>query len=198
MSRPPSRSCQGARRHRAGVLLGAVLLAACGVEPQSAPEPVPAERLPRAGPTQGSTSPAVRARVWGARDQRLVPVFTELTGTSAVARLQSVLSLGAAEEPAPTVVPTGTRLLSVTQRSSLMVVDLSQDVTTAQPNHIPLVLGQLVLTVTEDPGVDEVEVRADGEPVLLISATGSVVSHPLRRSDFAHLLQGGRAPAPSR
>jgi hypothetical protein len=87
----------GALPHRrpscgAACVLVAFAVTACGVEPQSRPEPVPAERLPSARP-EASTAPMSRDRVWGARDGRLVPVFVDVPPQSPAGRVRALLRL---------------------------------------------------------------------------------------------------------
>ena len=53
----------------------------------------PPGRLPAASPSLSAPTAVARGRVWGARDGRLVPVFTELEGTGTAARVRAVLSL---------------------------------------------------------------------------------------------------------
>lgn len=180
------------RRHTgacAGALL-ALLVAGCGVEPQRAPEPVPAGRLPVASPEAAAPTAAVRGRVWGARDDRLVPVFTALDGTGTAARVRALLSLSDPAERPPSALRPGTRLLATTRDGDTVVLSLSVELRQVPREELPLALGQLVFTVTEQPEVRRVHVRAGQEPVVHIDATGRRIGRALVRSDFAELVQG--------
>lgn len=181
------------RALRAAVAVGmSVVVAACGVEPQPAPEPIPAERLPRATPEAGGSTPAVRGRVWGVREQRVVPVFVSLPDASVEARLRALVALGDPDQPPGTAVVRGTRVVSVVQRGRLVVVTLSAEFGRASQRELPLALAQVVLTVTEDPTAEEVEVHAGGTTVAFVDERGTPVSRPLRRTDVAGLIEGGR------
>ena len=177
------------RRACAGVVV-ALLLASCGVEAQRAPEPVPADRLPAASPGAAAPTASVRGRVWGARDDRLVPIFTELDGTGTVPRVRALLSLADLEEGPPSALRPGTRLLRATRSGDVVVLSLSEELRRVPRDDLPLALGQLVLTVTEEPEVLRVHVRAGQEPVVHVDATGRRIGRALVREDFAELVQG--------
>lgn len=181
-----------AARYRAACVAVSVVLlvTACGVEAQPAPEPVPAGRLPSASPSAAAPSTASRGQVWGARDGRLVPVFAELQGTGTAARVRAVLSLADPDERLPSALPPGTRLLRITGSGDRVVLTLSEELRTVPAADLPLALAQLVFTVTERSDVRRVHVRADREPIVYVDATGRRVDRPLVRSDFAELAPG--------
>jgi hypothetical protein len=169
-------------------LLVAVLLSGCGVRPQSAPEPVPSDRLPSA--TQSpAASGAVRGQVWGARNQRLVPVFVELTDSGVAGRVRALLSLAEPGQRPPTALRDGTRLLRVTRSGDTVELALSSDLHLIPMTDLPLALGQLVFTVTELPGVRRVHVRAGQQQVRYLDATGRRITRPLVRTDFDGLVE---------
>lgn len=176
----------------AGVSL-AVLVTGCGVDVQRTPEPVPPARLPTVTPSAAGPTALARGRVWGARDGRLVPVFTELPGTGTASRVRAVLSLAELDERVPSALPAGTRLVSVTRSGDTIVLTLSRELREVPDTDLPLALGQLVFTVTERPEVRRVHVRADRDPVVYVDATGRRIGRALGRSDFAELVEGGTA-----
>jgi hypothetical protein len=181
-----SRRTAGAR----GVLLvTALLLPACGVDPQPAPEPVPAERLPSSSLAQEDRGRTERIRVWGAREQRLVPVFVEVDDTGPRARLTALLELGEPGQQPLTALPEGTRLLRVQRSGDRVDLTLSRELRAAPMADLPLALGQLVFTVTEVPGARRVQVRAGDERVPYVDANGRTLTRPLVRSDFDGLVQ---------
>lgn len=180
---------RAAPRLLVGLAVVAVLLG-CGVRPQSEPEPIPGDRLPTATAGPGAAVPVSRDRVWGTRDDRLVPVFVELGGTGVSARITALLALAQREPRPPTSLPPGTRLVSVDQREESLTLTLTREVLSAAERDVPFVLGQLVLTATEEPGVGNVTVLAQDRPVLLVTADGDTLTRPLLRSDFSGLLSG--------
>lgn len=183
-------------RHEAACvgIVVALLVTACGVEAQPAPEPVPPGRLPAASPSTAAPSAASRGQVWGARDGRLVPVFAELRGTGTESRVRAVLSLADPDNRLPSALPPGTRLLRITGSGDRIVLTLSEELRAVPPDDLPLALAQLVFTVTERPDVRRVHVRADQDPIVYVDATGRRIGRALVRSDFAELVQGADAP----
>lgn len=174
----------------AGVAV-ALLVTGCGVEVQRAPEPVPADRLPAASPEATAATASVRGRVWGARDGQLVPVFTELDGTGTAARVRALLSLSDPAERPPSALRPGTRLVGTTRAGEVVTLSLSDELRQVREADLPLVLGQLVFTVTEQPDVRRVHVHVGREPVVYVDATGRRVERALVRSDFADLVPAG-------
>jgi hypothetical protein len=173
----------------AAALVAALLVAGCGVQPQSEPKPVPSNRLPSVETTEGAPAPGSRARVWGVRDQRIVPVFVELTGPGVVARVTALLTLRRSGQQPLTSIPDDTRLLDVERQGDNVVLSLSRELLRTPERDVPLALGQLVLTATEQPGVRGVEVQAGDAPVRLVSGEGVTLSRPLSRDDFWSLLE---------
>lgn len=155
---------------------------------QDAPEPVPAERLPTAAPSRAVAPGVVRGRVWGAREQRLVPVSVDLPGSDAESRIGTLLSLAGPAEQPPSALSPSTRLLSVVQSGDLVELQLSEEAADPSPGRVALALGQVVLTLTEDPAVRRVRVRAQDRPLDLLDDAGNRVARPLVRADFVGLL----------
>lgn len=168
------------------LLLAGLLLTACGVEPQSEPQPVPDNRLPSAAPSTSAPIAPARVRVWGVREQRLVPVFVELPTDGLAPRVRAMLALAESEQAA-TSIPRGTRLLSVTREGDVVQLVLSSAFMTTGEREVPLALAQLVFTVTEVPGAQRAHVRSVDRAIPLVDATGRVLERPLQRSDFAGL-----------
>jgi hypothetical protein len=175
------------RASRAVLLVVLLLLGACGVEPQRAPEPVPVDRLPPPTAAPAAT-PAAQGRVWGARGSRLVPVFVELQDTGVDGRVRALLALGDPGQRPPTALPSRTRLVGVDRTGGTVVLDFSEELGRLTATALPLALGQIVFTVTEDPGVQRVHVRSADDPVPYVDATGRRISRPLVRTDFAPLV----------
>lgn len=190
----------GFRRGPAGpaalALAAVLLLSACGIEPQRSPEPVPGDRLPAASesPTQAGAS---RGRVWGARDSRLVPVFVELPDDGTAGRVRALLALAEPEQRPPTALRPGTRLLDVERNGDTVVLVLSKELDLVPVTELPLALGQLVFTATEQPGVRRVHVRSGEVAVRYVDATGRTIARALVRPDFAGLVEDEEADATS-
>lgn len=175
-------------RRAVRVLLVGALLAGCGVSSQDAPEPVPAERLPSSVRPSPAQAGAVRGRVWSARRERLVPVTVDLGGPDAASRARALLSLAGPAEQPPSELPLSTRLLSVRQEGDLVALQLSREAGDVPAARVALALGQVVLTLTEDPAVRRVQVQAEDRVLTLLDGSGRPVQRPLERADFAGLV----------
>ena len=181
-------------RHRwtasPAALLAALVLTACGVEVQRAPEPVPADRLPtdRIAPAEPGRTEQVR--IWGARDRRLVPVFVELRRTGLRARLDALLELGEPGQRPPTALPEGVRLIDLEQEADEVDVVLSEELHAVSVQDLPLALGQIVFTATELPGTRRVQVRIGDQRLVYVDAQGRTLTRPFVRSDFDGLVLG--------
>ena len=179
-----------ALRPRARLLLLAIalLLGACGVEPQRAPEPIPVERLPSpaASPTDSTTA---RGQVWGARGGRLVPVFVELGDRSPGGRVRALLALGApSQEPRPPTMLPRTQLVGLERSGDAVVLQFTEELRGVTVTSLPLALGQIVLTVTEHPRIRRVHVESDGSPISYVDASGRRIARAMVRGDFADLV----------
>ena len=175
---------------RARLLLAVVVLVgACGVEPQRAPEPVPVQRLPAGSPGPTGNA-AAQGQVWGARDGRLVPVFVELTDRGPAGRVRALLALGTPGQtpPPPTVLPSRTRLTRLERSDDSVVLEFTPELRQVPVTTLPLALGQIVLTVTEQPRIRNVQVRSGGVPVEYVDASGRRITRDMRRADFADLV----------
>ncbi|TQL69318.1 sporulation and spore germination protein [Nocardioides albertanoniae] len=60
---------------------------------------------------------------------------------------------------------------------------------TVTASRVVLATAQAVLTVTSIPGVDQVEVEFDEEPLQMPLPSGDLASGPLRHSDYAGMLR---------
>lgn len=182
--RAASRKAVGRRGDVA--VVAALLLAGCGVEPQQSPEPVPAERLPSAAASPSGHQATARVRVWGARQSRLVPVFVEVSGSGAglASRVAALLTLAEAEQRPPTAIRRGTRLLQLERTGDTVELTFNDELRLVPVADLPLALGQIVFTVTEQPDVERVQVRAGDGPVRYVDATGRTIARPLVRADF--------------
>lgn len=64
-------------------------------------------------------------------------------------------------------------------------------------DRLPLVVGQIVLSLTSIEGVDEVVLLRDGEPVETPLPGGARTTDPLTAADYATLVGSGQLPAPA-
>ena len=86
-------------------------------------------------------------------------------------------------------VPAGTRLLRLSVRSRVAVVDLSSRFASGGGSASMFArLGQLVYTLTAVRGVDAVNLRIEGRPVRVFGGEGLVLQQPLSRAAYADFV----------
>ena len=117
------------------------------------------------------------------RERRLVPA-----GDPARASVLALLA-GPAEPGDATEAPPGTRLLGLNVRDGTATVDLSPDLQQAEGDPaIPLLLAQLVDTLTQFPAVQRVALEVAGQPLTTLAGDGLVVPPLLDRATSDALL----------
>lgn len=182
-------------------------IAACGVQLDSAPGPIPSGAIPAVTATaSASASPTgslVRAvRVWFAREDGLVPVVTDLARSPSVdpEAVVGVLAAGPTAEQAEAglrtlvVDPlTDTPLAkvatdtSVTDTGSVVVV-LSAEAASLPPGEQVLLLGQIVLSMTGAGYSSVTFVDAAGAPAAVPLPGGRLLDRPAVARDYAGLI----------
>ncbi|MGH3350084.1 MAG: GerMN domain-containing protein [Nocardioides sp.] len=81
-------------------------------------------------------------------------------------------------------------LVEIDGRTARLRITNEETVTTSR---VVLATAQAVLTVTSIPGVDQVEVEFDGEPLQMPLPSGDLATGPLRYSDYAGMLRQPRS-----
>jgi hypothetical protein len=83
-------------------------------------------------------------------------------------------------------VPSGTRLLGLTIDRGTATVDLSSEFEAAgDAGSVNARLAQVVYTLTQFPTVSRVAFRIDGQPVTAFPGSGTPLSRPQTRQDYA-------------
>ncbi|MGD9958709.1 GerMN domain-containing protein [Nocardioides sp.] len=68
------------------------------------------------------------------------------------------------------------------------VIEVDPGTQRPSPEQLPLAVGQIVLSCVSVPGVDQVQLLTDGEPIDVPLPGGALSSGPLGRSDYNELL----------
>lgn len=188
-ARPASGSA--ARWHATALLL--LVLAGCGLEPQSAP--VPASTASASPPSGAATAPdRTLSIVFLVRDERLTPV-----ARSSRPGLQGTLEV-LSDGPGRRDEQMGLRSYLTAQqfegsfdpeRPELVVVGITDAFTALPDDQELLAAAQLVWTLTQAPGVEQVRAQTGGRPVPLPTASGPR-DRPVGRNDYLPF-----APSPS-
>lgn len=179
----------------------ALLVAACGVDVDSAPRPVQTEPSTT---TTSSVPERGRAEVvlYYVREGALLPVIDELSNRGLESTLRAVL-----QPPDGTVamvglgtsIPAGTELLDVDRRDAVLRINLSEAFDNVVGRSRQQAIGQLVLTATQISNVDDVSFEVDGEQITVSSpARGdrAVVDACDFRSLLATVEDAGAASLP--
>jgi hypothetical protein len=194
----------------AGALLGAVLLAGCGVPVQGDPTPVAAGQLPyglgstapttTAAPTTTPSAESPHVYLVGPQDT-LVARSRGVSGETLARRLGALMaSLQSGPDEDDVLLQLGTALGPGITLKVSGVVDGTATVDIAGTGDLPngrgsrLASGQIVLTATSMPGIDSVVLTRNGAPVEALLPNGQLTDAPLTAGDYAILLV---APAPA-
>lgn len=189
-----------ARRARRGALvlvLVLALLAACGIQDDRNPRPLPGEDVPfdLLAPETSVTSPDAgegpNRVVWFVDNAGLLargsrPLETPVTVESILAALLQGVTDAEADNGLRSNITSGTRLLGVAgPDDGLVTIDLSGEFLTVSREQQRLALAQVVFTATGLPDVDRVLFKFDGTPAEVPGVGDELTSSPLTRADFA-------------
>ena len=182
-------------RAPAVVALICVLLAACGVRSQHAPEQLPPDVLPSelrasaappAGPSE-APSPGLSATtvpVYLVEDGRLVRIDRPAQRRSLEDALSALLAAGEARGSQRSAVPPGTVVERLDRRGDLVSIGLSVHFGQARGPDQILAVAQVVWTATDFPTVRKVDLLVDGRRIEVPVEQGEVSSGPASRDDY--------------
>lgn len=179
------------------LVLSAVLCAACGVGPEDAARPLPAEDVPPGVLSTGARSPQPpgerQQRLVFVRDAQLVPVrrpALQVTPHTVLADLLTGPLPMEREQGLTTALPSGVEPFAVTVQDAVASVDLGDRLVESGRDDPVTALAQVVLSLTALPEVDAVRFVQDGVPVEVPRGDGELVDVPLGAHDYRVLLDG--------
>jgi len=195
------------RRGLAGLVLAAASLTACGIPNEATPRVIrPDDRLAfDTGPAPqpgNERSPKVYFLGTINGSDRLQSTSRDVAANP-TAVMNELLKGVTADERARrlrSVVPSGTRLLGVSQQGRLLVVDLSKEFFQATGEAQIEAVAQIVLTARALDGVDRVQILVDGAPREWPRGDGTLTSEPLTEFAFPEVApssQPDQPPPPS-
>ncbi len=184
-----------------GVILGCLMAAACtgcgsaaAVDEGTVPAPATSGgpvATSGGGSSAGTVIPTMQLQAWFVRDGLVSPVIVTVPKTESVGRA-ATLSLLAGPTSAQrgagvtSGVPSGTRLLGLTIDRGTATIDLSSEFEAAgDAGSVNARLAQVVYTLTQFPTVSRVAFRIDGQPVTAFPGSGTPLSRPQTRQDYA-------------
>jgi spore germination protein GerM len=172
-------------------VVGGGLLAACGVSPQPKatriePEDVPFGLLDDQ-PTTTAVDEGRNATVYLLTDARLVAVDRTVPDGASLEDLLTRVITGPTEVEQSlgitTAVPSGT-IASVETSRGIATVDLAASFGDIRSREQLLALGQIVYTLTGQPGIGGVRFTVEGKSVKVPLSDGTTSNDPLSRDDF--------------
>ena len=199
---PQARASRGRLRTRRsalvalvfGLVVSGAVLAACGVTPESEatridPEAVPFGLLEDL-PTTTVVEAGREASIYLLTDDQLVAVTRSVTEDATLEDLLGQVITGPTEVEESlgitTAIPAGT-LASVATNRGIAEVDLTSSFGDVRSREQLLALGQIVYTLTGQPGIGGVRFTLEGEDIAVPLGDGGVSDDPLSRDDFEAL-----------
>ncbi len=192
------RSVAAALALLAAVALGAALAAGCGVSDggagesasPGAPTQVTATTAPSPGESATAAADEMVVRVYFLRGEKLGVAERPAPRSEAVATAaMSALCLGPNAEDQgaglSSAVPAGTRLLGLTIKGGVAIVDLSGEFASGGGSlAMQARVAQVVYTLTQYPTVKAVDFRIDGEPLTELGGEGLMLDSSQKRADW--------------
>lgn len=174
-------------------LAALVLLGACGIPVDNAPEPIAVD-LGDPGGIEEASGPELEAvSIYLVRDDRLVHVTRDLPSP---ANLETVLESLVSGETEPedraglrSSVPIGTRLLRVGVEDGVARINLSSDFAAVGGEQELLAVAQVVLTASRYRGVDAVVFELDGVRTDVPLPSGALATEPVDQDDYLALVE---------
>jgi len=172
-------------------LVASWALAACGVSPQGAatriePEDVPFGLL-EDQPTTTVVAAGKTAAIYLLSEDRLIPVDRSVPAGADLGDLLRQAMAGPTEVEQSlgitSAVPAGA-VSSVDASRGIAGVDLSSSFGDIRSGDQILALGQIVYTLTGQPGIGGVRFTVEGEDVTVPLTDGTLSDDPLSRDDF--------------
>ncbi|TDD16552.1 hypothetical protein E1218_29590 [Kribbella turkmenica] len=176
-----------------------VVLVGCGVPLQDRPAPIEPQSIPSRLQSPGVPSARPSAaeatvRVNFVRENRLVSLPRRVPSADLLDGVIEALTGGptSSEQAAgvTSALPPDLSLTVVTVQGSRVGLELSGAETDRSATENVLAVGQIVLSVTALPSVDEVTFWRNGAPVEALLADGALTTEPLTAADYEAL----RAP----
>ena len=183
--------------------LGILVLAGCGISAQDHPVPIPQADLPSPLRSEGTPHPSAPVTadpgdaamlIYFVRADRLVGLPREMSGRSVGERLRAALSAltaGPSEKEqaagVTTAFPSGLDLEISAVQGHRVVLGLNGETDGRSAVDSILTVGQVVLSLTSVPSIDEVAFVRDGVAVEALLPGGALTAEPLTAADYAKL-----------
>lgn len=188
-------------------LIAAVVLAGCGVGPESVPRPLPPEAsaVVEPLPAASESRAGVLTELWFVDDSELVPV--RRTSIQLLSDQEKLDALELGPTPAEASQGLRTAVAPLVSDSPLVVTAAADGVPVpAAPDQVAvvlrpeflqlpsqeqlLILGQVVLTLATTPEATVTFVDENGNPIGVPLPNGRLTSEPVSAADYETLVRG--------
>lgn len=177
---------------------------ACAIQPEAAPNDVPAERSGVFGDPSTGDEAAGTNRIFlltptdADEPQRLRAVLRDVPTTAASVLSSLFAGPNTAEraEQLDTAIPTDVELKTARTVGEILTLDLNDVFAELTPDGLRLAVAQIVTTVTQIDGVRAVQLRVDGEPRVWPLGSGELTDRPLTAFDFPGLVESSQPAFP--
>ena len=188
-------------RRAAVVVASLLLLAACGLRPDSKPDDIPEDnQVDLSGPSVGSdASGAERIFLVEPGEDRLLR-SVQRQASSAPDLMDALLrgpSKNELDEGYSSAIPSTVRLLGARERAPLLYVDVTDELTDLSGQGLLQALAQIVYTGSELPGVDLVQITVNGEVIAWPKADLESSTEPLSIYDYPSSARTAQPAYPS-
>ncbi|WP_433169356.1 GerMN domain-containing protein [Kribbella sp. CA-247076] len=180
----------------AWVVAAVLVLVGCGVPLQDAPTPIEPQAIPSrlqspGVPTTYPSTAETTVQVNFVRNDRLVSLTRQVPGADLLDGVIERLTAGptSAEQAdgITSALPPDLSLTVVTVQDARVGLELSGGDTDRSATENVLAVGQIVLSVTALPSVQEVTFWRNGAPVEALLADGALTTEPLTAADYEAL-----------
>lgn len=192
------------RRLRRSLLVVAVVLGGCTIQPDSEPRDIAPEERGVLEPVEPEAEEAAGAsRVFlideAAGDRVLRSVLRDVEPAPQPLLTALLAGPNQAEHDArlASAIPPTTELNSARRIGNTVAIDLSPDILELSGEEFVLAIAQLVATASELEGVDQVRLRVDGELRAWPNGSGELQESALTVYDFPGFIQSAQPDYPA-
>ena len=189
---------------RVAAIAGLALLAACSIQPDTAPRAIPADErglldplTPEGGEADGST------RVFlvvdtddGEAQLRAVARGVDATPTAALTELFKGVNDQEDEAGLSTAIPAGLVLLGARSIAGTLQVDVSEEILDLPGPALELAVAEIVFTASELDGVREVRLKVNGQNREWPDGGGELQNRALTAYDYPGLAESSQPAYP--
>jgi hypothetical protein len=177
----------------AALVVGASLLASCGVDTGGSADRAPSENVPfgllepEPRAASGNTGRPATIYLYDSASGRLQAVVVNLPSTFVKDVLVALQEPPADDAASDNPLGDADVIRSVSSSRGVVTVDLSEAFSELSSTSQLIALAEIVYTATARPGVGQVAFTQEGQPIAVPKGDGSLEDDPVTRSDYPDL-----------